>query len=58
MADNCKICGKIISHTQYNCYNGFCSKCYDDPYRDLNTKEQEEWMKRGSSCSSREGGAD
>ena len=56
MADNCKICNKIISHTQYNVFNGFCSKCYEDPYRDLDTEKQKEWMKLGSSCA--DGGAD
>jgi hypothetical protein len=58
MADNCKICNKIISHTQYNCFCGMCSRCYDNPYRDLNNKEQEEWLKLGSSCSDRGDGAD
>ena len=58
MADNCKMCGKIISHTQYNVYDGLCSKCYENPYRDLNTDEQREWMKLGSSCCSNREGAD
>jgi len=48
MSDNCKICSKIISHTQYNCSNGFCSKCHANPYRSLDTPEQEEWLKYGS----------
>jgi hypothetical protein len=56
MADNCKICNKCISHTQYNCSHGFCSRCYEDPYRDLHNEEQKEWIKLGSSCT--EGGAD
>lgn len=28
MADNCKICNKIILHSQYNSCCGMCSKCY------------------------------
>ena len=56
MADNCKICGKIISHTQYNAFSGFCSLCYENPYRDLNTEKQKEWLEKGSSCA--DGGAD
>jgi len=42
MADNCKICNKIISHVQYNSSKGLCSKCYANPYGDLDTKEQKE----------------
>jgi len=48
MADNCKICNKIITHTQYNSSRGMCSKCYDNPYRDLDNKEQEDWISKGS----------
>lgn len=56
MADNCKICNKCISHTQYNSSHGMCSRCYENPYRELNTKEQEAWVSRGSACC--DGGAD
>ena len=31
MADNCKACGHVISHTQYNCYDGYCMDCYQNP---------------------------
>ena len=27
MADNCKICGKIIRHWEYNLYSGICYEC-------------------------------
>lgn len=56
MADNCKICSKIISHTQYNVYNGFCSKCFENPYRDLDTLDNQIWLRLGSSCA--DGGVD
>lgn len=48
MADNCKICDKIVSHTQYNSCSGMCSRCHNNPYRDLNNDEQEKWMEYGS----------
>jgi ferredoxin len=56
MADNCTECGKCISHTQYNIYDGLCSKCYNGEYMKLSRKEKDEWHSKGSSCA--EGGAD
>ena len=35
MADNCTVCNKVISHTQYNVYDGCCDECYENPYRDI-----------------------
>lgn len=54
MADNCLKCSKCISHTQYNIYDGLCSKCYSGEYE--YSKEKDEWHSKGSSCT--EGGAD
>ena len=34
MADNCKACERIISHTDYNCNSGYCDECrYDVQHR-------------------------
>lgn len=39
MSDNCKNCDKVIGHIQYNCCDGLCKKCYNNPYRKLEAED-------------------